>query len=117
MAPGILKQSWNLLSLYGRIAVRTERDDADRDSEIILHELDVVLEGLREVFFLADAAQVALPSRKFGVDRVYSVGNVEWQTGCSLAADFIFSADLDCVEVVQTVGFHHDEVCHTVEHD
>lgn len=57
-----------ILALDGGLAVWSERDYTDRNSEVVLHELDIVLEFLRELAFLADFRQVFLPAWELGVD-------------------------------------------------
>ena len=77
------------LALDGGFAVRSEGDDADRDAEIILHELDIVLEGLRQIGFLADAGEVGIPAFEVGIDRFDFGRRVEGELLGFLAADAV----------------------------
>ena len=65
-----------ILALDGGLAVRAEGDYADRDTEVALHEANVVLEFLRELAFLADFRQVFLPAWELGVDRLDLGGDI-----------------------------------------
>ena len=105
-----------VLALDGGLAVWSERDYADRNSEVVLHELDIVLEFLRKPAFLADFRKVFLPAGELGVNRLYLGCDVERNLVSLSAVHLVGCADFDRLEIIQTVRFHHDEVGHAVDH-
>lgn len=105
-----------VLALDGGLAVWPERDYTDRNSEVAFHELDIVLEFLRKLTFLADFRKVFLPAGELGVNRLYLGCDVERNLICLNAVHLVGCADLDGLEIVQAVGFHHDEVGDSVNH-
>ena len=105
-----------ILALDGGLAVRAEGDYTDRNSEVVLHELDIVLEFLRKLTFLADSCKIFLPAREFGVNRIDLGRDVERNLVSLNAVHLVGCADLDGLEIIQTVRLHHDEVGHAVDH-
>ena len=105
-----------ILALDGGLAVWPERDYTDRNSEVAFHELDIVLEFLRKLTFLADSCKVFLPAREFGVNRIDLGCDVERNLVSLSAVHLVGCADFDRLEIIQTVRLHHDEVGHAVDH-
>ena len=105
-----------ILALDGGLAVRAEGDYTDRNSEVVLHELDIVLEFLRKLTFLADSRKVLLPAGELGVNRLYLGCDVERNLVSLSAVHLVGGANLDRLEIIQTVRLHHDEVGHAVDH-
>ena len=66
------------LSHDGSFAVRTYRDDLDRNSEVLLHECDIVAELFRKFLFCVAVCKVALPSLELCINRLDVCECIEW---------------------------------------
>ena len=95
----------------GLFAVRSDGDDGDRGFKLLLEEINVVLELLRELVFGGDFREVGVPPRHFLVDRCDALVNVVREvTSDSSVLELVLSASLDGGERVEHVALHHDEL-------
>lgn len=98
------------------LTVWSERNDLDRNFQVVLHEADILLESLRKILFLAAACQILIPSLEFGIYRGDLALGIEWELIGLLTVNDIRCADLDGLERIEAVGLHHDEVGNAVDH-
>ena len=104
------------LPFDGSLAVWSERNDLDRNFQVVLHEADILLESLRKILFLAAACQILIPSLELSIYRCNLALGIEWELISLLTVNDIRCADLDGLERIEAVGLHHDEVSHTIDH-
>ena len=87
------------------VAVRADGGDAETDARDLCHAREVLLGILRQVFVLADLADIALPARERLIDRLDFREDLE--AGRDLVEDLalvlVGDAHLDLVEAVEDV--------------
>ena len=104
------------LSFDSSLTVWSERNDLDRNFQVVLHEADILLESLRKILFLAAACQILIPSLELSIYRCNLALGIEWELISLLTVNDIRCADLDGLERIEAVGLHHDEVGNAVDH-
>ena len=105
-----------LLALDGLGAVGAYADDGDGALEGFLQVVDVVLEGLGELIGRGHLCEVGLPTGKFLVDCLPTLG-VVGHLGGAHAVLLVCHACLDGGEGVEHIALHHDELGDAVYHD
>jgi hypothetical protein len=83
----------------------------------LLDVSDILFEFFRQLLVGAAYGYVALPSWELLVDRFDIVCIcLKWEVVNLLSIELVAYANLDGVEVVEDIGFHHDERCRAVHH-
>ena len=99
-------------------AVRANRDYSDRRFEFLLEEFDIVDKFLRELGFALHLCHIGLPAGKRHIDRLdFFVVDCIGEIACDCSVDVVGGAGFDFVEPVEDIALHHDELCHTVDHN
>ena len=106
-----------VISLNCLIAVGTYRYNLDGAFQLLFEERDVVVELLGEFLLRGHFGHVALPTGKFSIDGLdFALDRVGELLGL-YAIDAVGYTGLDSLKGIEHVALHHDEVCHTIDHD
>jgi hypothetical protein len=78
-----------LLSHDCCFAVRTYRDDLDRNTKVLLHECDILAELSRKFLLCAAVSKVCIPSLELSVYRLNVSVCVEWPLVRRLSVNYV----------------------------
>ena len=107
-----------LFTFDGLGAVGTYRYNLNRGLQLFFKERDIIGKLFGELILGCDRCHGFVPPLDVDIDRFHGSGlDREGEIAGLLAVDLIGNAGTDGVEVVEDVAFHHDQLCHTVDHD
>ena len=70
-------------------AIRTDRNDFDRNSQLFFQECQVSIEFFRKFVFAGHFCHVCIPSGNFYVNRFNGVVYLKWKLGGIFSVDFV----------------------------